>query len=108
MKIMLGKSESVYWHKCEEWENPHLRIFTDIGFTKFLKTAFEYNLKIDDMNYRRLLRILSYIGVKIPYCFLTGPTYISTNNSGLYERAIRIKKEIMSKNLFKPTMWDNS
>ena len=95
MKIMLGKSETVYWHKCEEWENPHLRSFSDIGYRKFLKTTFKYNLKIDDMNYKRFLHTLNYIGVKIPYCFMTGPTYISTDSRKSYNTVSVMRKKLL-------------
>ncbi|MCP1663164.1 SAM-dependent methyltransferase [Methanocalculus sp. AMF5] len=47
IKIMLGMSESLYFHKhCEEYNDPHLHRFTRIGFQKFLEQQFLYNIYI--------------------------------------------------------------
>lgn len=81
-KIMAGSKTSVSFHaKSQEWNDPHLRRFTDVGYKKFLREQFIYNTSIVSMldgNIKKKIRRLKF---DIPFCFERGPTYISTNCS---------------------------
>lgn len=96
LPIMRGLREGVLYHDgFNEWENPHLHRFTDIGFHRFLRTQFTYNLKITELFYNKWSRRLTRLGIAPPYCMEPGPTYASTNSAVAYERLCAIKKELL-------------
>ena len=96
LPIMRGLREGVLYHDgFNEWENPHLRRFTDIGFHRFLQNQFTYNLKITEFYYKRWPYRLTRLGIVPPYCMEPGPTYASTNSAVVYERLCAIKKELL-------------
>lgn len=92
--VMFGRRGCAYHHSCEEHDDLHVRRFTDLGYRAFLKNAYEFNLKITDLYSRGLARALYRLGIKVPFCFEKGPTYISTNSREKFELLTRIKKEI--------------
>ena len=50
LRIMLGLRDSVLFHQgrgCTEWDNPHLRRFTDRGYRAFLENRFRFNLRLN-------------------------------------------------------------
>ncbi len=84
VKVMLGWEESVYWHADQpEWEDPHLRRFTDRGYRRFLALAFRHNLRLNALKPSRRERPFNRLGLRAPYCLQAGPTYLSTNDAGL-------------------------
>ncbi|MFH0969690.1 MAG: methyltransferase domain-containing protein [Patescibacteria group bacterium] len=90
--VMMGKSDSMYFHKfCEEYNDPHLHRFTKIGFEKFLKKEFKYNLFIGDMKYHFTAKILGKLRLKVPYMIEGGPTFVSTNDSNKFNLLKKIK-----------------
>jgi SAM-dependent methyltransferase len=94
-QIMLGRAESVTFHTdCEEWNNPHLRRFTDRGFRKFLGLAFEHHLKLTDLNPSRGVRRMMRWRLPVPFCLEGGPTYASTRSRVTFERLVREKQAI--------------
>lgn len=96
LPIMRGLREGVLYHDgFSEWENPHLRRFTDIGFHRFLQTQFTFNLKITEFYYNKWPRRLARVGITLPYCMEPGPTYASTNSAVVYERLCAIKGELL-------------
>jgi SAM-dependent methyltransferase len=100
VKIMLGLSESLYFHHhCEEHNDPHLHRFTKLGFEKFLRRHFQYNLFISDLRFGIILRLLRALRAPIPYCLQGGPTYISTNNKATYDMARDIKGRLYRQGL---------
>lgn len=81
VKVMLGKEKGMYYHKDqEEWNDPHLRRFTDIGFRKFLSLTFSHNLRLNSLMPSRVEKGLNLLGLPAPYCLQAGPTYLSTND----------------------------
>lgn len=98
MRIMAGRREAVYFHKtCEEWDNPHIRRFTNKGYKKFLEQMFKYNLKLSDLRLHRYLKFFTFLKLGLPYCLEGGPTYASTNNENVYTALKAIKKELSVK-----------
>ncbi|MBN1548048.1 MAG: class I SAM-dependent methyltransferase [Syntrophaceae bacterium] len=98
LKVMLGLRQSVYFHKSSsEWDNPHLRRFTEKGYENFLKQAFSYNLKLTDLRYNRMTRMISRLGLSIPYCLQGGPTYASTKDLSVYQSLKAIKEKLHRK-----------
>ncbi|MGQ3684448.1 MAG: class I SAM-dependent methyltransferase [Candidatus Loosdrechtia sp.] len=94
LSIMTGLSEGLYFHKhCEEYNDPHLRRFTKIGFEKFLKREFKYNLFIGDLRYGLVARMFKIFHF-IPYAVEGGPTFISTNDKVVFEQLRKIKNEL--------------
>jgi hypothetical protein len=95
LSIMMGRSESLYFHKfCNEYNDPHLHRFTKVGFKKFLEKEFKYNLFISDLRYNLKAKILKYLHLKAPYMIEGGPTFISTNNLNKFNLAKKIKNKI--------------
>lgn len=87
--VMFGERESTQFHAgAREWDDPHLRRFTDRGYRAFLQQAFAYNIRLTPLRYRRPARWLSRCGVEPPYCLQGGPTYASVN-SGAAEQRLR-------------------
>ena len=81
LKVMFAGKESVVWHKdSSEFDNPHLRRFTNTGYKKFLSECFKYNVSINSLLYGFPLKFLYKHDDYIPYCLQKGPTYISTNS----------------------------
>lgn len=99
---MLGLRTSVRYHKgFEEWEDPHLRRFTDIGFDKFLAQHFEYRLRIVDLRYTAFMRLLSRLGLKMPFFLEYGPTYICTNDREKFDQIVRLKRRLVADRAFR-------
>jgi len=95
IKIMRGMSESLYFHQnCEEYCDPHLHRFTKIGYEKFLKLHFKYNLFISDLKYSKKLKLLQFLHIPIPYAFQGGPTFISTNDQDTYNSLVNLKRKL--------------
>ena len=95
LKIMLGRAESLqFFPTCDEWNYPHLRRFTDVGYRRFLQLCFKYNLKTTDLRYSLIARIIDGLGFPVPYCLEGGPTYASTNSPENYERLLELKTRI--------------
>jgi len=91
-RVMLGRAESLRFHRNqEEWTDPHLRRFTEVGFRKFLGTAFRFNLRLHDLKYGRRNRILQRLLGDVPYCLQPGPTYLSTNSEATWRRYSQLK-----------------
>lgn len=97
-KIMLGRREAKYSHPhCEEFNHPHFHRFTKIGFRKFLELEFRYNLFVSDLRYDRTVRILSMLGLGVPYALEGGPTFLSTNSEETFTRLKEVKRNISAK-----------
>jgi 2-polyprenyl-3-methyl-5-hydroxy-6-metoxy-1,4-benzoquinol methylase len=95
LKIMFGTSESLYFHTtCKEYCDPHLHRFTKIGYEKFLKLHFKYNLFISDLKYSKKLKLLQFLHIPIPYAFQGGPTFISTNDQDTYNNLVNLKRKL--------------
>lgn len=94
LRILRGRRVSVYHHDAHEWNDPHLRRFTDLGYERFLATRFPFNLKITDLRYRGWARTLSRLGLRVPFCLEGGPTYASTASESRYRRLLAIKKAL--------------
>lgn len=96
-RVMLGRSDTVLFHKgkgASEWDDPHFRRFSDIGYRAFLSRCFQYNLKLSDLRYGRAARLLKRVGIHAPYCLQGGPTYASTNDKTVLVRLVEIKREL--------------
>lgn len=100
LSIMLGRSDAVYYHKgCEEWENPHLRRFTDLGFRRFLGKRFAFSLKLMDLRYGMLARTLGKIGISPPLALELGPTYASTDSERqIAKRLVKVNMRLVDVN----------
>lgn len=93
LRIMMGKTTSVRYHgNHEEWEDPHFRRFTDIGFARFLARRFKHSVKITDLRYGRAARLLRTVGLAVPYFLEGGPTYICTNDDAVAVRMKALKR----------------
>ena len=96
VKVMLGISDSVYFHPhCDEYCDPHLHRFTKIGYKRFLDYYFKYNLLISDMRYNWKAKVLKALRVPVPYAFETGPTYASTNDYDIYVKLKNLKTKLI-------------
>lgn len=92
LKVMLDRTETVQFHGgAPEWEDPHFRRFSDIGYRQFLSRRFQHNLKLSDLRYGRLARLSRALGFGVPYCLQGGPTYASTNDPGIFARLTELK-----------------
>lgn len=95
VRVMLGRTESLRFHRNqEEWTDPHLRRFTEVGFRKFLGTAFRFNLRLHDLKYGRRNRFLQRLLGDVPYCLQPGPTYVSTNSEAAWTRYCQLKRRL--------------
>ena len=92
--VMFLSKKSVFFHKSEEQNNPHLRRFSNAGYLDFLENEFKYNLYISDINYTGIKKFFSFLKAPIPYGFQFGPTYISTNSIEKYEEIKLIKSSL--------------
>jgi SAM-dependent methyltransferase len=93
-RVMMGKGHTVQVHNgAPEWEDPHFRRFSDIGYRRFLESHFAFNLKLSDLRYAWPARLIKHLGVAVPYCLQGGPTYASTNNPAIFARLADYKKE---------------
>jgi len=94
LRIMLDRGDTVQFHKgATEWEDPHFRRFSDVGYQRFLSRRFAHNLKLSDLRYGRLARLVKRLGLGVPYCLQGGPTYASTNDPAVFTRLMELKKE---------------
>lgn len=94
LRVMMDRGDTVQFHKgATEWDDPHFRRFSDMGFRRFLSQQFRYNLRLTDLRYGFGARLLRRMGFPVPYCLQGGPTYASTNNEAIYQRLIELKKE---------------
>jgi SAM-dependent methyltransferase len=94
LKVMLDRGGTVQFHNAAtEWEDPHFRRFSDIGYQRFLSRRFAHNLKLSDLRYGRLARLVKALGLGVPYCLQGGPTYASTNDPEVFKRLEELKKE---------------
>ena len=94
LRVMLDRGDTVQFHKgTTEWEDPHFRRFSDVGYRRFLSRRFAYNLKLSDMRYGRMARLVKRLGLGVPYCLQGGPTYASTNDPAVFSRLEELKKE---------------
>ncbi|HEY7978187.1 MAG TPA: methyltransferase domain-containing protein [Rhizomicrobium sp.] len=93
-RVMLSKSGTVQFHKgAAEWDDPHFRRFSDTGYRNFLSQRFQHNLKLSDLRYGWPARLVSRLGMAVPYCLQGGPTYASTNDPKIFERLLELKSE---------------
>ena len=94
IKILLGLKTSNIFHKeVPEYQNPHIRRFTKLGYLDFLKTKFRYNLYISDIYYNFFSKSLALFKLPVPLMFEPGPTFISTNNEATFNIFCEIKKK---------------
>ena len=94
LRVMLGRGDTVQFHNgATEWEDPHFRRFSDVGYRRFLSRRFTHNLKLSDLRYGRPARLLRWLGLRVPYCLQGGPTYASTNDPAVFARLEELKKE---------------
>lgn len=93
LKVMLNRKPTVQFHgTSNEWEDPHFRRFSDVGYRRFLSRRFQYNLKLSDLRYGRGARLVKSLGLNVPYCLEGGPTYASTNDAQIFARLTELKK----------------
>lgn len=94
LKVMFDRSHTVQFHDgATEWEDPHFRRFSDLGYQHFLSRRFAHNLKLSDLRYGRLARLTRRLGLGVPYCLQGGPTYASTNDPEIFARLEELKKQ---------------
>jgi SAM-dependent methyltransferase len=94
LKVMLDRGGPAQLSKQgAEWDDPHVRRFSDRGYQQFLSRRFAHNLKLSDLRYGRLARLVRALGLGVPYCLQGGPTYASTNDPKVFERLEELKKE---------------
>lgn len=96
IKIMFGMKTSVNFHTKhlpDEWNDPHIRRFTDIGYKKMLEHEFTHNIKITQFRHSRFTSFLYQFTKKIPFTFEKGPTYISTNSDSTAEKIHEILRK---------------
>jgi SAM-dependent methyltransferase len=87
LPIMRGRAGSVMFHSdTEEWSNPHLRRFTDVGYRRFLGLEFEFNVPLSSLNAPKAARHLKRFGLPVPFGLQGGPTYASTNSRETFLR----------------------
>ena len=99
--ICFNKKDSVVWHKgTKEWNNPHLRRFTDKGYQEFLSLKFAHNIRITDLKYTKVARYISLFGLP-PYPLQPGPTYISTNCEKKAKIINKLKSKYVKENIRK-------
>lgn len=93
LKVMLDRRNTVQFHNADnEWDDPHFRRFSDIGYRRFLERRFRFNLKLSDLRYGRAARMVRSLGLNVPYCLQGGPTYASTNDEQIFARLTELKK----------------
>lgn len=93
--VMLGRRRATMFHKdAEEWNDPHLRRFTDRGYRSFLETQFKHNVRLTDLRYERTARLWRALGIRPPYCLEGGPTYASTNDVAMMRRLLEVKRTV--------------
>jgi SAM-dependent methyltransferase len=95
LRVVLGRAESVTFHEgCEEWEDPHVRRFTDRGFRKLLARRFPFSVKLTDLTYSKAARIVAAVGLPVPYGLEGGPTYASTTSPRTHETLVGIRNRL--------------
>lgn len=96
LRVMMGRSTALRFHADQdEWNDPHLRRFTPIGFERFLRLRFAHVLPIDDLRDKRWAARLRRITGRVPYALGMGPTFIATNDRASFER-MRLRKDALS------------
>jgi SAM-dependent methyltransferase len=87
LPIMRGRAGSVVFHSdTEEWTNPHLRRFTDLGYRRFLGLEFDYHVALAPLNAPKAARQLRRFRLPVPFCLQGGPTYASTRSAETHAR----------------------
>lgn len=87
LPVLRGQSGSVLFHSdTEEWTNPHLRRFTDLGYQRFLGLEFEFSVPLTQLNPPKAARKLMRMGLTVPFWLQGGPTYASTNSRETCDR----------------------
>ena len=82
LRVMLGKSEAPLFHEgCNEWDDPHIRRFTERGFDRFLASEFEHRLAIHDLKFTTSARLAARLLGRAPYALQPGPTFIASRDS---------------------------
>lgn len=81
LKIMLGRREAGCHHGCREWDDLHLRRFTDRGFRAFLSQRFSHLVRLTPLLDSPRARFVRRLGLPVPYCCERGPTYAATNDA---------------------------
>jgi SAM-dependent methyltransferase len=93
--VMFGRREATQFHQgAREWDDPHVRRFTDRGFRAFLESRFAHNLALTPLRYGRPARLFKALGLSPPYCLQGGPTYASTNDAAAAERLKAIARSL--------------
>ena len=83
LSVMLGWKKTVAFFEANEWESPHVRFFSDLGYKKFLELKYRYNIPLNPLTYGTLKNTLLKSNC-LPYTFQSGPTYLSTNSEEKY------------------------
>lgn len=95
VKILLGlKTSNIFHNEISEYENPHIRRFTKLGFLDFLKRKFKYNIYISDIYYNFFAKSLAFFKLPVPLMFEPGPTFISTNEKKTHDIFLKIKEKL--------------
>jgi len=85
LRVMLGKEEAPLFHKgCNEWDDPHLRRFTERGFDRFLASEFTHRLPIHDLKFPAPARLAARLLGHAPYALQPGPTFIATRDAATF------------------------
>jgi len=93
--VMLGRRPATMFHAdAQEWNDPHLRRFTDCGYRAFLQTQFKHNVRLTELRYEGPARLWRALGQRAPYFLEGGPTYASTNDLGKMRCVIAIKRRL--------------
>jgi SAM-dependent methyltransferase len=89
LRVMLGRRKSVNFHEgFHEWNDPHVRRFTDLGYRAFLGEVFRYSVKLTRHGDRLPARWMRGLRVPVPFALEGGPTYASTDDPGVHQRLL--------------------
>jgi SAM-dependent methyltransferase len=95
LRVGFGSRKSSEFHTASpEWDDPHLRRFTPLGFRHFLEQHFPYNLPLTDMRYRGPARLIAAVGAAVPVCLQGGPTFASTRDAQMFDRLRALKPRL--------------
>ena len=91
LRVLFGARDSVYFHEgFHEWNDPHVRRFTDVGYRAFLAEDFRYSVKLTRHGDRLPAKLLRGSRIPVPYGLEGGPTYASTNDRGIHQRLLEL------------------